>query len=164
MNGRLRLTASVIVTASLVIGAAAGCATQSASKMGTADMVADRQRLMRLQGANVGDILAKLRAGNVEGIAVNAETLAISGTHIPALFPEGSITEKSNALPEIWTKRGEFEAAAKNLTARAEELRNAARAKDQPKVEAIMKDFAQQTCGACHAPGPAKFRKPLPPR
>ena len=41
MNGRLRL-ASVIVTASLVIGVAAGCATQSASKMGSGDVVADR--------------------------------------------------------------------------------------------------------------------------
>ena len=164
MNGRLSLTVSVMVTASLVVGIGAGCAGKSMSKTGSGDVVAERQRLMRLQGANVGDIVAKLRAGNVEGIAVNAETLAILGSRIPEYFPDGSITDKSNALPEIWSKRAEFDAAAKNLTARAEELRNAARAKDQPKVEAMMKDFAQQTCGGCHAPGPAKFRKALPPR
>ena len=39
-----------------------------------------------------------------------------------------------------------------------EELRDAARAKDQAKVEAMMKDFGRQTCGGCHTP----FRKPLP--
>ena len=115
MNGRLRLTASMIVTASLVIGVAAGCATQSASKMGSGDVVADRQRLMKSVGANWGDIQAKAKAGNIEAIAVNAETLALTAQQIPALFPEGSLTEKSKAKPEVWQKWAEFQAAAKNL-------------------------------------------------
>ena len=95
MNGRLRLTASVIVTASLVIGVAAACATRSASKMGSGDVVADRQRLMKSVGANWGDIQAKAKAGNIEGTAVNAEVLALYAQQIPSLFPAGSGTEKS---------------------------------------------------------------------
>jgi cytochrome c556 len=72
------------------------------------------------------------------------------------LFPKGSLTDKSKAKPEIWEKWGDFEAAAKNMEAKAIEVRDAARAKDQAKVEALMKDFGRQACGTCHTP----FRVP----
>lgn len=158
MNGRLRLTASVIVTASLVIGVAAGCATQSASKMGSGDVVADRQRLMKSVGANWGDIQAKAKAGSIESVAVNAEVLALYSQEIPTLFPAGSGTEKSKAKPEIWQKWPEFEAAAKNLGMQAEKLRDAARAKNEQLTQDLVKDFGRQACGTCHTP----FRQPPP--
>ncbi len=159
MNGRLSLTASVIVTASLVVGIGAGCAGKSMSKTGSGDVVADRQRVMKLQGASWGDIQAKAKAGNIEAIAVNAETLALTAQQIPALFPEGSLTDKSKAKPEVWQKWSEFEAAAKNLQTQAEKLRDAARAKNEQATQDIVKDFGRTACGACHTP----FRQP-PPR
>ena len=158
MNGRLRLTASVIVTASLVIAVSAGCASQSASKMGSGDVVADRQRLMKSVGANWGDIQAKAKAGNIEGIAVNAEALALYSQQIPSLFPAGSGTDKSKAKPEIWQKFPEFEAAAKNLGVQSEKLRDAARAKNEQLTQDLVKDFGRQACGSCHTP----FRQPPP--
>lgn len=158
MNGRLRLTASVMVTASLVVGVAAGCATQSASKMGSGDVVADRQRLMKSVGANWGDIQAKAKAGNIEGTAVNAEVLALYSQQVTSLFPAGSGTEKSKAKPEIWQKWPEFEAAAKNLGTQAEKLRDAARAKNEQLTQDLVKDFGRQACGTCHTP----FRQPPP--
>ena len=156
MNGRLSL--SVIVTASLVVGIGAGCADKSMSKMGSGDVVADRQRVMKLQGASWADIQAKAKAGNIEGIAVNAETLAMTAQQIPALFPEGSLTEKSKAKPDIWQKWPEFQAAAKNLETQAEKLRDAARAKNEQLTQDIVKDFGRQACGTCHTP----FRQPPP--
>jgi cytochrome c556 len=155
---RLAMRASVVVgsLAALVLGIVTSQAQMG--KVGSGDVVADRQRLMKLNGASAKDLNDKLKAGQIEAMAVNAETIAINAQHIPTLFPPGSMSEKSNAKPEIWEKRSEFEAAAKNLQTKAEELRDAARAKDQPKVEAMMKDFGRQTCGACHTP----FRKPLP--
>jgi len=75
MNGRLIRSASMIVVGGLALGLAAGCASKGMSKTGSGDVVADRQRLMKLQGASWADIQAKAKAGNVEGIAVNAETL-----------------------------------------------------------------------------------------
>ena len=158
MNGRLRLTASLIVTASLVIGVAVGCATQSASKMGSGDVVADRQRLMKSVGGNWADIQAKAKAGNIEGIAVNAENLALSSQAIPSLFPAGSGTDKSKAKPDIWQKWPEFEAAAKNFGVQAEKLRDAARAKNEQLTQELVKDFGRQACGTCHTP----FRQPPP--
>ena len=158
MNGRLSLIASGMVIASLVIGIGAGCAGKSMSKAGSGDIVADRQRVMKLQGASWADIQAKAKAGNIEGIAVNAETLALTAQQIPALFPEGSLTEKSKAKPEVWQKWAEFQAAAKNLETQAEKLRDASRAKNEQLTQDIVKDFGRQACGTCHTP----FRQPPP--
>jgi cytochrome c556 len=159
MNRRLTLSASVIVIGGLALGLAAGCASKSMSKIGSGDVVADRQRLMKAVGANWADIQAKAKAGNIEGIAVNAETLALSAQHIPSLFPEGSGTEKSKAKPDIWQKWPEFEKAAKNLEAQSEKLRDASKAKNEQLTQDIVKDFGRNTCGTCHTP----FRQP-PPR
>ncbi|HWN13067.1 MAG TPA: cytochrome c [Candidatus Dormibacteraeota bacterium] len=156
MNRRLTLSASVIVIGGLALGLAAGCASKSMSKMGSGDVVADRQRLMKAVGANWADIQAKAKAGNIEGIAVNAETLALSAQHIPSLFPEGSGTEKSKAKPDIWQKWPEFEKAAKNLEAQSEKLRDASKAKNEQLTQDIVKDFGRNTCGICHTP----FRQP----
>src|SRR4026209_2015479 len=129
MNARLRLGASAIVSGALAMGIAAGCAGNAMSK-GSGDVVADRERLMKLQGASWMDIQAKAKAGNIEAIAVNAETLTMTAHHIPAPFPEGSLTDKSRAKPEIWQQRSEFQAAAKNLETEAERLRDASRGKN----------------------------------
>jgi cytochrome c556 len=151
----------IAVRASVVAGSVAafllGCAmSQAQMKAGSGDVVADRQRLMKLNGASAKDLNDKLKAGQIEAMAVNAETIAVNAEHIPMLFPKGSLTDKSKAKPEIWTKWAEFEAASKNLETKAIEVRDAARAKDQAKVEALMKDFGRQACGTCHTP----FRVP----
>ena len=159
MNGRLIRSASMIVVGGLTLGLAAGCASKGMSKTGSGDVVADRQRLMKLQGASWADIQAKAKAGNIEGIAVNAETLSMTAQQIPGLFPEGSGTEKSKAKPEVWQKWPEFERAAKNLEVQAEKLRDASRAKNEQLTQDIVKDFGRNACGTCHTP----FRQP-PPR
>ena len=153
----------LVVRASVVVGSLAalflGLATSQAqmTQVGSGDVVADRQRLMKLNGASAGDMNNKLKAGQIEAMAVNAETIAINAQHIASFFPQGSMTDKSNAKPDVWEKKAEFDAAAKTLQTKAEEIRDAARAKDQAKVEALMKDFGRQTCAACHN----QFRKPL---
>jgi cytochrome c556 len=146
-----------IVLGSLSTFVLAGCATTP--KMSPGEVVTERQRLMKLNGASWQDAQAKLKAGNIEGIAVNAETMAMNAREIPKLFPEGSMTADSKAKPEIWQKFPEFEADAKNLQVLAEKLRDAAKSKNQAATEAIMKDFGREACGTCHTP----FRVP-PPR
>jgi len=107
----LRLVRTGMILASLVALAAVGCATAPKTPMmGTGDPVADRQRLMKNVGANWADIQAKVKAGAPETVAVNAEALSLHAQRIPTLFPEGSLTDKSKAKPEIWQKWPEFEA------------------------------------------------------
>jgi cytochrome c556 len=148
-----------ILLSSLIILVVTGCATMSGMKPGSGDIVADRQRLMRLNGASWADIQAKAKAGNIEAIMVNAETLALNSEHIPSMFPEGSLTDKSKAKPEVWQKFPEFQADAKNMGDLAAKLRDAAKAKDAATVEAMVKEFGAKACGTCHTP----FRVP-PPR
>ena len=130
---------------------------QSMMKIGSGDVVADRQRLMKLNGASWKDAQDKFKAGNVEAIVVNAETMAINAEHIPLLFPKGSLTDTSKGKPDIWEKWDDFEKAAKNLEAWAEKLRDTAKTKDVAATEAVVKDFGRNACGTCHTP----FRQPL---
>ena len=149
-----------LVVLGLAVVVAAGCASDKKMvKSGSGDIVADRQRLMKLHGQIWADIQAKAKANNIEGIEVSAETLAINAQYIPAMFPEGSLTEKSKAKPEVWQKWPEFEAAAKKMETEAVKLRDASKAKNAQLTQDIVKDFGRNACGACHTP----FRVP-PPR
>ena len=156
---KLRQAKTRILLGSVVALAIASSVTgQSTTKLWTGDVVADRQRLMKLNGASWADAQAKLKAGNAEAVAVNAETMALIATQIVPLFPEGSLTDKSKAKPEIWQKWPEFESAAKNYAMQADKLRDAARSKDLAATEAVAKEFGRQACGTCHTP----FRVPPP--
>ena len=145
----------MILSSLIVLALASIAAAQAANPMG-GDPVANRQRLMKLVGANWADIQAKVKAGTPDAVAVNAETIAVMATHVPSLFPAGSATDVSNAKPEIWDKWADFQAASENLESMAEKLRDASKAKDGPAVEAMVKEFGAKACGACHTP----FRKP----
>jgi len=146
-----------IALGSLVALVVAGCATGQKS-MGPADAVAERQRLMKNVGANWADIQNKVKGGNPEGVAVNAEAIGLHAQRIPGLFPEGSLTDKSKAKPDIWQKWPEFTAAAKNLENRAGTLRDQAVAKDAAAVTTTVATFGRDACGTCHTP----FRVPPP--
>jgi cytochrome c556 len=154
MNARLFRMG--VIVAGLVAMSTAACATAKPSGSWTGDVVADRQRLMKLNGALWKDIQDKAKAGNVEGIQASAEAIALNAIRITALFPEGSLAEKSAAKPEIWQKWPEFEKAAANLRGEAEKLRDAAKTKDPAATQAVMKDFGRTACGTCHTP----FRVP----
>ena len=149
-----------LVVLGLAVVVAAGCAGEKKMmRSGSGDIVADRQRLMKLHGQIWADIQAKAKANNIEGIEVSAETLAINAQYIPAMFPEGSLTDKSKAKPEVWQKWQEFEAASKKMESEAIRLRDASKAKNAQLTQDIVKDFGRNACGACHTP----FRVP-PPR
>jgi cytochrome c556 len=111
---------------------------------------------MKLHGALWKDAQDKAKAGQFEAIAVDAEAMAYVAPQIPELFPEGSLSEKSAAKPEIWQKRSDFEAAAKNFQVQAEKLRDAAQSKDATATQAVMREFGKLACGSCHTP----FRVP----
>ncbi len=157
MNRRSKAHAVLVVVA-LTVTVIVGWATTSSSQMSPDDVVAYRQRIMKLNGAAWADVQAKAKAGNIEGIAVDAEMMAINAERVPGLFPKGSMTDKSKAKPEVWEKWAEFEQAAKKLQAESERLRDAAKAKNEQLTQDIVKDFGRNACGQCHQP----FRVPPP--
>ena len=153
ISTRTRVTLAVVSVAALL---AAGYAVAQSPAPGSGDVVADRQRLMKLNGASLKDLGDKLKAGQIEAMAVNAETLAINAQHIPSLFPKGSKTDKSYVKVEAWEKWDDFVSASKNLETLSIKVRDAAASKDPAAVQAAMTDFGKNACGTCHTP----FRTP----
>jgi len=152
MNRKRAVRTSITVAGLAGLLVAGMAAAQSPPKVGSGDILADRIRLMRLNNESMKDMQAKAKADNIEAIAVNAETIALNAMHIPLLFPQGSIPEKSRAKPEIWQRWAQFEKAAKDLQAQAERIRDAAKAKNVAAVQEMLKTFPKQNCGACHTP------------
>jgi cytochrome c556 len=136
----------------LAVLLAVGLAAAQGPGMASQDPIANRQRLMKLIGASWADIQAKMKAGNIDAVAVNAETIAVSIGHVPAFFPKDSLSPQSKAKPEIWQKWDEFANTAKNTEALAVALRDKSRAKDKDAVEAAVKEFGAKACGSCHTP------------
>ena len=77
----------------------------------------------------------------------NAETVNEASVNQQQWFPKGTGPEagKTRALPEIWSKPADFEAAQKMFSDRAPKLLAAAKSKD---VDAIKAAF-RETGGAC---------------
>jgi cytochrome c556 len=150
---------ATVVTVNLAALTMVGNATAQAP-MSADSAIETRKKLMKDQGAAWKNIQDKTKAGQVKELVPDAEKLVSTAKEIPTLFPEGSLNpEKSAAKPEIWQKRAEFEAAAKNLETWSMKLRDAAAADNTEQTQAIVKDFGRQTCGACHQP----FRVPPKP-
>jgi cytochrome c556 len=157
MRARAMVQATVVI-GSLVSLAVAGCATGGGmGKMSADEAIEKRKALMKEQGAAWRSVQDKAKAGQVAAIAADAEKLASTAKQIPPLFPEGSLAPaKSAAKPEIWQKRAEFDAAAKNMETLSLQLRDAARANNGTQVQALVKDYGRMACGTCHTP----FRVP----
>ena len=124
-----------------------------------AEVVEERQKVMKQNGDAWKNIQDNAKIGNWAVVAANAEILSKNAAKIPSLFPEGSLTDKSKAKPEIWQKWPEFEGTAKKMEVEAARLQSTAAAGNAEGSQDIVKDFGRNACGACHTP----FRVP-PPR
>ena len=151
---RILISLTAVVASVGLLTACASTQTKS-----SAQYVEDRQKLMKAHGDAWKNVQDGAKAGNLQAVASNADAMANNAKQIPALFPEGSMTEKSKAKPEIWQKKSEFDAAAKKMETESVKLRDTARTGNAQATNDIIKDFGRNTCGSCHTP----FRVP-PPR
>jgi cytochrome c556 len=151
---RILISLTAVVASVGLLTACASTQTKS-----SAQYVEDRQKLMKAHGDAWKNVQDGAKAGNLQAVASNADAMANNAKQIPALFPEGSMTEKSKAKPEIWQKKAEFDAAAKKMETESVKLRDTARTGNAQATNDLIKDFGRNTCGSCHTP----FRVP-PPR
>jgi len=81
----------------------------------------------------------------------NAEVVNEASVNQQQWFPKGTGPEagKTRALPEIWSKPADFEAAQKMFSDRAPKLLAAAKAKDIDAVKAAFKETGG-SCKNCH--------------
>lgn len=114
------------------------------------DLIKYRQNVMNANGGLMGASNALIQKkvafkGQLEADAKALETLT---RDIPALFPKGSGGADSDALPEVWSKRAEFEKRAKDTEVKAAAFAKAVAGKDA-KVAEKFKDLSD-ACKSCH--------------
>ena len=115
------------------------------------EVIRERQALMKEQGAAMRSIQDKLKAGQVQAVAVDAEKLAVTAKRMTSLFPAGSLNpQTSRAKPEIWQKWSEFEGYARAHETKATQLAATSRGGDAQATSAAAADLGKTTCGACH--------------
>jgi cytochrome c556 len=142
------LRAGVVVVA---VAALTGCAKLGMGKMNPDEAITARQALMKEQGAAMRSIGEKVKAGQIEAVAADADKLESTAKKIPKLFPEGSVNANtSRAKPEIWQKWSEFEGYAKSLSTKAKQLETTAKTGNAQATQQMAAELGKTTCGACH--------------
>lgn len=154
-----RWIAAGLVAIAVVAGAVSGASHGEAAD--GAEVVQERQALMRGMGANLTTITRYVRGegGELADVAARADEIAESAARIPELFPEGTGPEhgfETGALPTVWEQPDRFAEVAGVLQAQATSLAEMARAGDEDGVQTTVIGFAQQSCAACHG----TFRAP----
>lgn len=122
------------------------------------DVISQRREGLRGMGRHMEAIKAVTDArGDTRPLVARIDEMITFYRGMPALFPAGSGTGDTRALPAIWTDRAGFEQANANTVTQLQALRTAAASGD---VAATAAAFNQTgaTCGACHRPyrGPAR--------
>jgi cytochrome c556 len=148
----------------LAIGGAAAVAltmmvpTALVSAATPAEVIAQRQAMMDLQGAATAGIQAALKAGDTATVAKMAGALHESAKVLPSLFDKGTGPEagKTKALPAIWEKWDDFKAAAAKLETTAAKLAEVAKGGDAAATGAAFADMGKNGCGGCHSAFRAK--------
>jgi cytochrome c556 len=133
--------------------AVAGLITVVASSAHAADpddMVKYRKNVMNanggLMGASNGLILNKVEFKGQ--LVAYAKALEAINKDLPALFPKGGNTADSDAQPDVWNKRAEFERRAKDTQIKSAAFAKATAGND-PKLAEKFKELSD-SCKSCH--------------
>jgi len=122
-----------------------------------ADIVKERQQLMKQNGADMKTIAGFVKGGvgTLDDVAAAAGQIAENARKIPDLFPAGTSMDdvmdpKNGAKPVIWEKWDEFLGDADTLEREALQMRELAQAGDADGVAAQLDVLGTEGCGGCH--------------
>ncbi len=120
------------------------------------DKIVDGRRAAYWMSANLfGGMFGIVNSGgDVTGLVGPARALSGWAEALPGMFPEGSVNEKSNALPTVWSDREEFEQLAAEYAVRAKTLSEIAATGDKDAFK-VQWQTVRQACVTCHD----KFRR-----
>jgi adenylosuccinate lyase len=115
------------------------------------DAIKYRQAVMSTLAGHVG-ALTMIFQGKVEHqeqLLTHAEALAAGTGHVGQMFPVGSGTGKTEALPLIWEDAGGFQKAAEAGKSAAAALRDAVKSGDKAAIGRSLKPVFD-SCKGCH--------------
>ncbi len=114
------------------------------------DMIKYRKNVMNANGGLMGasNALLQNKVGFGGQVAAYAKALEALNRDLPSLFPAGTNGGDTDAHPDVWSKRAEFERRAKDTQAKAAVFAKAAAANDGKLAEKF-KDLSD-ACKSCH--------------
>jgi len=121
----------------------------SAQVFAQANVLEERQNLMKRQNADAKALKAAVEAKDYEAVQIKAKDLISTSSKIFSLFPKGSDNGTTRAKPEIWEKSEDFAKYAKSLNKSANELAAAAKAGNDAEVNIKLKELGA-VCTSCH--------------
>ena len=155
----LTVPAAALVLAGLGLAQSGTAATPVRPAADPAAIIAARQAGFKLSVASFLGIKAAIARGDdAKSLALPASAIAGWGRVIPTMFPPASAGPASEALPNVWTDRAGFEAAAVAMTDAAAKLAMLAKAGDTAGVAAQFGELGK-TCGGCHMKYRAEEKK-----
>lgn len=116
-----------------------------------ADAIKYRKAVMSALSAHVGAFML-VNFGKVEHqdhLKAHANALADLGAQAGVLFPAGSDTGDTSALPLIWKEPDQFKKLQNDLATSSAKLRDAVAANDKPGTMAAFKAMGE-ACKGCH--------------
>lgn len=128
-------------------------ATQAAPSAATApaDAIKYRKAVMSALAAHVSAYLL-INMGKVEHqeyLKGHASALADLGAQVKVLFPVGTDTGKTEALPLIWKEQEKFSLLVSKVETSSAKLRDAVAANDKAGAMAAFKTLGE-SCKGCH--------------
>ena len=143
----MKTKAVVVAFLSLSVLAAVSASYAADSK----EVVKYRQNVMKVNGGSASAAAAIIqgKVDHKDRLADHAKALEASTKDIAGLFPKGSDSGDTRALPEIWKNWGDFEAKAKESHEKAAAFSKAVASGDGGAIKAAFKDVGE-SCKACH--------------
>ena len=131
--------------------AALGAGIAGTAAADSANDIKYRKAHMKAQAAHIGAIFMVLKgeAGDKSHIAFHASALAGIGAMAASLFPAGSGTGDTAALPAIWEKPAEFKQRLQALADATANLKAAAATGDMAKIGPAA-GAVGKACVGCH--------------
>lgn len=154
----MRHTTLALACAALLLGSAVASArgSHAVAPDGKDQVIAGRKAAFLMSAGLFSGMKGAIdRGDDVKTQAFAARGLARWAAALPGMFPAGSMSDASEALPVIWSDRAGFEARAAAYAEAAGKLADLAKAGDKAGFAAQW-DVVRGACGACHD----TYRKP----
>ena len=109
-----------------------------------------RQAVMKSIGGHMASMATILKNQvHMEDLVLHARGLAGLADIAPEIFPEGSNTEKSKALPAVWENPEKFSEAMQRMVDAAEGMASAAATEDMSEIGPAIQALGG-SCKGCH--------------
>lgn len=117
------------------------------------DVIEQREKLMESNDKALKAIRVAAKEMDYATLQVKAKEIMENMGKVLDLFPKDSVSEKSNAHPNIWVRWDEFSKHPAKVNEAAEGLAKAAAAKDDAQIQAQVNaigGLGSGACGGCH--------------